>query len=224
MLQLDDRRAARLTTALRRGEVPRDREFDCFLPDDVRAIAWRFWTPLAVVRRAVDWMDELGLDEAIDLGSGVGKFCIAAALMGAGRFTGIEHRPALVGTAGSLARRFSVEDRVSFSVGSLEPARLPSGPLYYLYNPFGENIAPDHEHFDHSVELSEQRFHREVAAVEAFLDQRPAGTYVLIYNGFGGRMPTGYRSIRADYDLPNVLRLWVRSEPRRVIPLWRRGL
>ena len=57
------------------------------------------------------------------------------------------------------------------------------------------------------------RYEREVAAMKAFLAATPSGTYVLVYNGFGGRMPATYRSLCIDHELPSLLRLWV-HEPR----------
>ena len=51
---------------------------------------------------------------------------------------------------------------------------------------------------------------RDIAATEALLADAAHGTYVLVYNGFGGRVPSSYEPIRIDYDLPNVLRLWVK--------------
>jgi len=41
------------------------------------------------------------------------------------------------------------------------------------------------------------------------------GTYVVTYNGFGGRIPMNYEEVHVDRETPNVLRAWrkTREEP-----------
>jgi hypothetical protein len=39
------------------------------------------------------------------------------------------------------------------------------------------------------------------------------GTYVLVYNGFGGKLPDVYREVKSEHDLPNVMRLWRKARP-----------
>ncbi len=204
-----------LALALRAGRDVPDAAFDALWPEAVRAVSARFWTPLAVVRRGVQWLDEEGVGDMVDIGSGGGKFCVAAALMDrrARRYVGLEHRPELVTAARELAAAFGVSDRVRFELGTLGETR-PAGAAYYLFNPFGENIAPDDEHFDDTVELTDARFARDVAAAETLFAASPVGTHVLVYHGFGGRMPPTYEPICIDYDLPNVLRLWVHRASR----------
>lgn len=210
-----------LALALRAGRDVSDADFDALWPEPVRRVSARFWTPLSVVRRGVQWLDEEGVGDVLDIGSGGGKFCVAAALMDQRprRYVGLEHRPELVAAAHDLAARFGVSDRVRFTLGTLAATPLPTSAAYYLFNPFGENIAPDRERFDDTVELSDARFARDVAATEALLSAAPVGTYALVYHGFGGRMPPTYEPICIDYDLPNVLRLWVQRSTRA----WQRG-
>lgn len=205
--------AKQLAEALRGGVTVEDAAFDAFLPARVRDVSARFWTPLSVASLAVMWLDELDVGSVLDIGSGVGKFCVAAALVDPSprRYYGLEQRPHLVAAATELAHTLGVSERVTFVHGTLGEAALPAANAYYLFNPFGENLAPDEEHFDAEVELSEGRYARDVAATEALLERAPAGAFVLVYNGFGGRVPASYEPIRIDYDLPNVLRLWVKT-------------
>ena len=88
---------------------------------------------------------------------------------------------------------------------------MPEADAYYLFNPFGENldeadgwIAPD-------VELSDARYERDVSAAEAVLRDAPVGSFVVTYNGFGGRVPWYYREVRVDRELPSVLRMWQKT-------------
>lgn len=197
-----------LARAIRDGHPPDDPLFDRFLPPRLRMASGVFWTPLVVAARTAAWFAETGVSTVVDIGSGVGKFCVAAALAGTCRYLGLEHRPRLVAAAGRLAREFRVDDRVEFVAGELELATVPVADAYYLYNPFGENRFGPDGHLDHDVELGEARFRRDVETVEQLLRQARAGTYVVTYNGFGGRMPEGYDQVRVDRALPNMLRMW----------------
>jgi SAM-dependent methyltransferase len=171
------------------------------------------WTPLSVAVQAAAWLDEFQVRTVIDLGSGAGKFCVAAALAGRCHFTGLEQRPALVQAARALARTFGVEGRACFIQGALGEVRLPVVDAYYLYNPFEEN-SPDYVgRIDEAVELSEARQASDVLAVRELLLAARVGTYVLVYNGFGGRLPDVYREVRSEHELPNVLRLWQKARP-----------
>jgi predicted RNA methylase len=200
-----------LADELRAGGQPDDEAFDRFLPVRLRMVSGMFWTPLAVAARTATWFAELGVVTVVDIGSGVGKFCVAAALGGGCRFTGLEQRPRLVTAAGRLARLFRVDDRVRFVAGILDPSTVPVADAYYLYNPFGENRFGPEAHLDEDVELGDERYRRDIAAVEHLLDRAPTGTYVVTYNGFGGRVPDGYIQIRVDRTLPNMLRMWQKS-------------
>ncbi len=196
-----------IAQAMRGGIRPPDRAFDRLLPRELRDVSWQHWTPLRVAMRAALWFDAMGVQTVVDIGSGPGKFCVAAALAGTCEYTGIEQRPRLISAATELAQRFALQDRVRFVQGALGEVQLPAADAYYLYNPFGENLFGSHEHLDEEVELGHARFARDVAAIQTLLRQAPVGTYVLTYNGFGGRVPASYREVLIDSELPNVLRL-----------------
>jgi predicted RNA methylase len=200
--------ALELAQEIRAGGEPDDELFDRFLPHRLRLASGVFWTPLVVAARAATWFAEHGITSVVDIGSGAGKFCVAAALGGTCRFTGIEQRPRLVTAAGRLARLFQVDDRVQFIAGVLDPSSAPPADAYYLYNPFAENRFGPEDHLDEDVELGEACYQRDIAAAEELLRRARRGTYVVTYNGFGGHVPDDYEKIRVDRTLPNMLRMW----------------
>jgi hypothetical protein len=113
-----------------------------------------------------------------------------------------------------LARTFGVEDRTYFIHGALGNVRLPTVDAYYLFKSVrGERDGP-REWIDESVRLSRERLTRDLDALHALLARAPAGTYALIYNGFGGSLPASYSRIRVDHELPNTLCLWRKSASR----------
>jgi len=203
----------RVADALRSGRCPADRAFDRFLPDSLRIISVQYWTPLVVAKRAAEWFDDLNVRTVVDIGSGAGKFCVAAALAGHCRFTGLEQRPRLVDSARALARLFDVDDRVRFVEGALGTIATPVADAYYLYNPFGEYLFSPHD--ETNGERRDARYARDVAAVQDLLRRARFGTCVLTYNGFGGHVPPSYRQIRVDNTLPNALHLWRKERGRR---------
>jgi hypothetical protein len=162
-----------------------DAHFDRFLTPNLRAISARSWSPLEVAARASQWFTELRIKSVVDLDSGVGKFCIAAAAGSRCRFIGIERRSQLVEVASKLSRLFGVEHQVRFTAGTFGEVPLPKAECYYLFAPFGVDEA------------------------ELLLRALPVRTYVLTY-GFASALPDDFEEVRVDFTLPCVLRLFRR--------------
>ncbi len=200
-----------IAEALRAGQPVDDRDFDLLLPTELRIVSSQYWTPLAVAARAAEWFDALGVQRVVDIGSGAGKFCVAAALAGTASYVGLEHRLALVIAARALAETLAIADKVEFVHGTLVDLAELRADAYYLFNPFGENWYAVEEQLDAEVELSPERHARDVAAVERLLREAPLGTFVLTYNGFGGDVPEGYDELRVDETRSSPLRLWRRT-------------
>jgi hypothetical protein len=199
---------SRIADILRAGFCPSDAVFDRFLPSNLRAVSRQHWTPLEVAVRAGEWIDQFDIRTVVDIGSGAGKFCVAAALASRATFVGLEQRARLISAASELAQTFDVADRVTFVHATLGLTPLPPAEAYYLYNPFGENLFGAESRLDEEVELGYSRYVRDVATVRELLRRAPVDTYLITYNGFGGRIPMDYRNLRVDRELPNVLGLW----------------
>lgn len=200
--------ARQLAESLRAGNGAPDHDFDQFMNYEDRRVSSEYWTPVRVATRTAQWLEYFGVQSVVDVGSGVGKFCVAAALSGSCQFTGIEHRTRLVAAARMLARTFQVEDRVEFVQSSTSVLGWPRADAYYLYNPFGENLCRIENQLDGDVELGIDRYKREIAETERFIEHAPLGTFLITYNGFGGRVPDSYEQVAIDRDQPYVLRMW----------------
>jgi predicted RNA methylase len=216
--------AHELGDALRAGlGTEEDDAFDQFIPFQDQQVSTDYWTPLRVATRAAQWLNYFGARSVVDVGSGVGKFCVAAALGSSCQFTGIEHRPRLVEAARTLANLFEVSDRVAFVQSAVGDVGWPKADAYYLYNPFGENLASEKFQIDRDVELGLARYQREIAAAERYIEHAPRGTFVLTYNGFGGRVPDSYEEVAVDRDLPYELRMWRKTRQTGAGRVWRSG-
>lgn len=196
--------------ALRKGRRVADDLFDVYLPDHLSDVSSQFWTPLHVATRISEWLIEIGARTILDVGAGVGKFCVATALVTDCRLVGLEQRADLVEAASSLSKVFGVEERVSFVRGKLGEVTLDDFDAYYFFNPFGENLLEARARLDGSVELSKERWERDVTLAEQLLDLIPVGTHVITYNGFGGHISDCYSEVQVDRTMPSVLRLWRR--------------
>ncbi|HVY29866.1 MAG TPA: hypothetical protein VHB79_25075 [Polyangiaceae bacterium] len=192
-----------------------DTVFDRFLPFDYRFVSRSFWSPLEVVARAARWLDQLHIGTVVDIGSGVGKFCIGGALASRSSFIGIEQRRPLVNLSRSIARTLELGPRVRFIEGVFGEVTVPAAECYYFFNPFGESLFRPEDRLDEETEVSQARSLRDVYLAEQLIAAAPVGTYVMTYNGFGGTFSDEYELLRSDKDLPCALSLWRKSSVTR---------
>jgi SAM-dependent methyltransferase len=199
--------ALEITRALKRHRLVVDRVFDDVFPFEMRTASSVHWTPVEIAVRAARLLAPKPDETILDVGSGIGKFCIVAAATLNARVRGVEHRAHFVEIARAAAAKLRV--CVEFVHGSLEceDARAVDG--IYLFNPFAENVSAPEDHLDESVELSDERFARDVAIAERFLRDARSGTRVVTYCGFGGDMPDDFSLVLRE-SRAGRLELWVK--------------
>src|SRR5262245_18490885 len=109
--------------ALRRGELVMDRDFDEVFPFWSRKASSVHWTPVEVAVRAAMLLtgpaaSPASVTRILDVGAGIGKFCIlAAAILPSARVRGIEQRAHLVDIARTAAGKLGL--CVEFVQGTL---------------------------------------------------------------------------------------------------------
>ncbi len=203
-----------IARALRSGVIVDDRVFDAVFPLSARVRSTLYWTPVEVAVRAASLLANRAGATILDIGSGVGKFCIVASAAANANVRGIEHRPHLIEIAREAARRIGVTATFdSGAIGEQDAAEIDG---FYLYNPFAENLCSTTEALDTTVELSVKRFRRDVAATVRLLSTARIGARVVTYCGFGGELPDGFVLVLRERCAGNHLELWVKnaeSEP-----------
>src|SRR5690606_1710396 len=102
-------------------------------------LSGRHWTPATVVKQAAGFLVEGEATKVLDIGSGVGKFCIIAAALFQGHFTGIEQRENLVRFSRKVAKRFQV-DRANFIHANVNSINFRDYDAFYFFNSFEENL------------------------------------------------------------------------------------
>jgi hypothetical protein len=100
--------------------------------------------------------------------------------------------------------------RVEFAHGTIDDCDASNAEGIYLFNPFAENLSPRDERLDESVELSEDRFARDITSMQRLLADAKEGTRVVTYCGWGGVMPSEFRLISRQART-GPLELWVKS-------------
>lgn len=193
---------------IRARKTVSDRVFDSIYPKDIQDLSSVHWTPIRVIRRAI----EVALDEepirVLDVGSGAGKFCLIGALLSNSKFVGVEQRQRLVEVSSALAREQGMGG-VSFIHGNAFELDWNEFDLIYLFNPFSENIDQDLK-IDETIELNRATFDRYVEQAEDKLAGLESGKRVLIYNGFGGTMPDGFSLMTSDVFGTAKLEMWLK--------------
>lgn len=187
----------------------RDFAWDRAYPWGSRVKSATFWTPLAVAERAGEWLSFAGATRILDIGSGVGKFCIVASAHTGLVTMGVEHRPHLVEIARSVARTKGVHRArfVASTVHDFDPAGFNG---FYAFNPFSENLFTGEGCLDLSVELSENRYVRDLAIIERWLERAPLGSALVTYHGLGGRIPGSFDLVRESEMGSGWLRLFIK--------------
>jgi SAM-dependent methyltransferase len=192
---------------IRRRAVP-DVAFDAVYPCWAQEASARFWTPVHVAIAAGLLLRGAGAKAVLDVGSGVGKFAVVASLAADLNVTGVEQRPSLVASARHAAERYRA--CAQFVCANIEQIEPKAYDALYLFNPFGENLVSADERLDDSVPLSPERYERDVALVERWLEESPLGSSFVTYNGFGGRIPASYRMVRSRNVGRHFVRLWTK--------------
>ena len=205
----EDTRLNAMLDLLRAGQPIVDWAFDAIYPDWLSLLSPRHWTPLDVARRAAKMLVLDPGTRVLDVGSGVGKFCLIGAISTPATFTGIEQRGHLVDVAKAVAARYGVT-RASYLHGDMRDIDWTQFDAFYFFNSFGENRLEVDHRIDNSVELSQERFERDVPVVLSRLERARIGTRVVTYYGLGASLPTNYELCAAELAGTDVLELWVK--------------
>lgn len=174
-----------------------DNDFDTLLPTKYEAISRKHWTSITAAKLASDFLVEKFGTRVLDIGSGVGKFCIVGALTTRGFFTGVEQRRELV----TVARRLSTDylvGNVRFIHDNITSIRFADFDAFYFYNSFYENIEQENR-IDNSVSLDVNLYHSYSTYVAGQLASMPAGSRLVTNCASSCIVPKSYKLVDSTY-------------------------
>ena len=183
-----------------------DEKFDHVYPPAIRKLSSIFWTPVAVAAEAAELLVAKPGARVLDVGCGAGKFCLIAATVTDGQFTGVEQRAELVSAAHDAAAQLGV-DGVEFLHANLTDVPFEKYDAFYIFNPFEEHL---HGYkMDKAVALSPELFKRYTSYVSDQLGQRPLGTRAVTYMGYADDIPGCYDCESTSFG--DDLKLWIKN-------------
>lgn len=200
-------------TQVNAGDVLEHRSSEASFDDHLET-RWRWpselhWSPVEVCEQAARLLNPTAAERVLDVGSGVGKFCIIGASVTPGTYVGVERRPRLVEQAWAAAKSAGAE-RVAFICADAFDIDWAVYDCLYLYNPFEEaTFAPPYL-IDAHLALGDEVRAFNVAETSRRLSQLRPGTRVATYHGFGGKMPPGFKRSFKGWAGSGELEVWIR--------------
>jgi SAM-dependent methyltransferase len=184
-----------------------DETFDKIYPRRIQAKAARHWTPLKVARCAAEFLVPSDGMHVLDIGSGVGKFCLAAAQHRPnGLFYGVEQRKDLVDYANICGSKLNLYN-VFFIHGNFTQLDFRQFDHFYFYNSFYENIN-GMEKIDNTIEHSPALYNYYNRYLYKQLEEKPNGTRIATFHSLEEEIPSCYYVVKSKFD--GLLKFWVK--------------
>ena len=184
-----------------------DVAFDWMYPEHFQLLSLKHWTPLAIARKAAEFLAEPGA-RVLDIGSGIGKFCLAAGHYFPDTFFyGVEQRHELVWYA-EEAKSYTQLANVNFIYANITQVNFKGFDHFYFYNSFYENIDPANQ-IDDTIEMSESLYTYYMQYLFQVLDQKPPGTRLVTYHISGKEVPTDFKL--ASISCNGLMKMWIKA-------------
>lgn len=186
---------------------PDDAAFDSLYSLRARQLSSIHWTPIEVAKRAALHLCRGAGKNILDIGSGVGKFCLVAAYHFPGfHFTGVEQRKALVDEA-IVAQTATKVLNASFIHANFTELDLKKYDHFYLYNSFSENLF-HYKPIDNLISTSVEIYDEYLNQFYELLENKPKGTRVATFHCPDGYLPSDYHNIK--HVTGDPLKLWIK--------------
>ena len=184
-----------------------DAAFDSMYPEHFQLLSLKHWTPLAVALKAAEFLAEPGA-RVLDIGSGIGKFCLAAGYhFPETFFYGVEQRHELIYHA-EEAKGYTELSNVNFIYANITQVNFKEFDHFYFYNSFCENIDLDNQ-IDDTIELSEGLYAYYTQYLFNVLDQKTSGTRLVTFHISGKEVPSSYKL--AGIACNGLMKMWIKK-------------
>ncbi|MEO6524331.1 MAG: class I SAM-dependent methyltransferase [Mucilaginibacter sp.] len=184
-----------------------DAAFDWMYPQHFQLLSLKHWTPLAIARKAAEFLAEPGA-RVLDIGSGVGKFCMAAAYHFPETYWhGVEQRHKLICQAED-AKGYTQLPNVNFIYANITQVNFKEFDHFYFYNSFYENIDLENQ-IDDTIELSASLYTYYNKYLCAALNKKSSGTRLVTFHSFEQEIPPGFKL--ADVACDGLMKMWIKA-------------
>ncbi|MFC0513132.1 class I SAM-dependent methyltransferase [Mucilaginibacter angelicae] len=184
-----------------------DAEFDGICPEHLQLLSHTYFTPLPIARKAAAFLSFPNA-RVLDIGSGIGKFCLTAGYyFPEAFFYGVEQRHELYHLGENINRYLDLSN-VNFIYGNVTQINFKEFDHFYFYNSFHENIDPVKQ-IDNSIELSEGLYNYYTQYLYIALSAKPSGTRLVTFHSSEDEIPPDYRLADVSYD--TLLKMWIKE-------------
>jgi hypothetical protein len=176
-------------------------------PEPIRSLARIHWSPLYIVEKAVSFLAPNDKVKVLDIGSGVGTFCLAGAYYKPSvSFFGVEQRKNLVAHAETVREMLGLQN-VQFIHRNFTQLNLSEYDHFYFYNSFFENLDGT-DKIDNEIVYSKELYNYYSIYLYNQLEKMPVGTRVVTYCSWGDEIPPCYQM--ADAYFSDLLKFWIK--------------
>lgn len=184
-----------------------DASLNKIYPKAIQLLAARHWTPLHIAQMVAPFLVTHPGVKVLDIGSGVGKFCLAGAYYKRyASFYGVEQRKDLVGHA-EKARDVLELENVHFIHSNITDLDFKQYNHFYFFNSFYENLM-DNNRIDNNITCSASLFNYYHRQLYKKLKEMPAGTRVATYHCLHSKIPSEYQVV--DSQVESLLKFWIK--------------
>lgn len=181
-----------------------DSTFNKLYPIHINELAGNHWTPVAVARMAAEYLAEKPNTKVLDIGAGVGKFCLVGAAATKGKFIGVEQRASLTRISKKIADKYNIAN-VEFIHSNINEISFSDYDAFYFFNSFYENI-DTLSVIDDTVIADKDLYFTYSDYVKEQLDKTPAGTRLVTYWSKWDEVPGSFNLIATDFN--GLLNFW----------------
>lgn len=184
-----------------------DQQFHKLYDETLTAQASMHWTPLHIAKKAAAFLAAEPGKKVVDIGSGAGKFCLAAAFYQPHCFFyGIEQRKNLVDAANRAQRQTRIPN-AEFIHANINEIDLGGYDHFYFFNAFYENIE-DANKIDEAVAYSKELYASYNRYLYKQLNKKPAGTRLVTFHSSHHEIPPSYHEVSESDNA--TLQCWVK--------------
>ncbi|MBO9701961.1 MAG: class I SAM-dependent methyltransferase [Sporocytophaga sp.] len=201
--------------ALRYNLPVKDEEFDKIYPLEIQAKSQKHWTPINVAKKAAEFLVTKPNIKILDIGSGVGKFCIVGAQTSSGVFYGVEQRKDLVDLSQKIIEEYNISN-INIIHANITSIDFSKFDAFYFFNSFYENIEVDCK-IDDRIKLSIQKYVQYKNYLQTQFSKMPLGTRIATYSGFDTEIPSCFTLIKAENNFS--LKYWLKDKEETTIPI-----